>query len=103
MTLHPTLLVCRLPTAHINPETSGHVVNLTFDESGAQTQQWVAADDQRALFAQDGLAIAGQIATARQLRFGFTHYMSGPVVVDFDLRGTDDVIASMTEPCGWGD
>lgn len=90
-------------TAHINPETSGHVVNLTFDESGAQTQQWVAAADQRALFAQDGLAVAGRIATSRQLRFGFTHYMSGPVVLDFDLRGADDVIATMAEPCGWGD
>ena len=90
-------------TAHINPETSGHVVNLTFDQSGTQAQQWTAAQDQRALFAQDGLAVAGRIASARQLRFGFTHYMSGPVVVDFDLRGADEVIASMAEPCGWGD
>ena len=90
-------------TAHINPETSGHVVALTFDQSGAQAQQWVAAADQRALFAQDGLAVAGRIATARRLRFGFTHYMSGPVVVDFDLRGADEVIASMAGPCGWSD
>ena len=90
-------------TAQINPETSGHVVNLTFDQTGALAQQWVAADNQRALFAQNGLAVAGRIATARQLHFGFTHYMSGSVVVDFDLRGADDVLASMAEPCGWGD
>ena len=90
-------------TAHINPETSGHVVNLSFDQSGLQAQPWIAAHDHRALFALDGLAVAGRIATARQLRFGFTHYMSGPVVVDFDLRGADAVMASMAKPCGWGD
>ena len=90
-------------TAHINPETSGHVVNLTFDQTDPQPQQWIAANDQRALFAQDPLTVAGRIATARQLRFGFTHYMSGPVVVEFDLRAADEVIASIAESCGWSD
>ena len=90
-------------TAPIDPETAGHSVTLTFDQSRPQSQQWVAAHDQRALFAQDGLAVAGQISTARELRFGFTHYMSGPVVVDFDLRGADEVMVAMVEPCGWDD
>lgn len=90
-------------TAHINPETSGHVVNLSFDQSGPDAQEWIAAHDHRALFALDGFAVAGRIATARQLRFGFTHFRTGPVVVDFDLRGADAVLASMAEPCGWGD
>ena len=90
-------------TAHINPETSGHVVNLSFDQSGPQAQPWIAAHDHRAVFALDGLAVTNRIATARHLRFGFTHYMSGPVVVDFDLRVADAVMASMAEACGWGD
>ena len=90
-------------TAHIDPETYGHVVNLTFDQTRPQAQQWVAAHDQRALFAQDAMTVAARIASARQLSFGFTHYMSGPVVVEFDLRGADHVIASMAEPCGWAE
>ena len=89
-------------TAPIDPETSGHVVNITFDNRNAQPQQWVAAQDQRALFAPDSLRFAGQVASARRLLFGFTHYMSGPVEVEFDLRGANDVITSMAEPCGWG-
>ena len=90
-------------TAPIDPETAGHSVTLTFDQSGPQTRPWVAAHDQRALFAQNGLAVAGQISTARELRLGFTHYMSGRVVVDFDLRGAEAVMAAMAEPCGWDD
>jgi hypothetical protein len=55
------------------------------------------------VFALDGLAVTNRIATARDLRFGFTYYMSGPVVVDFDLRAADAVMASMAEAGGWGD
>ena len=90
-------------TAPIDPETSGHVVQLAFDEQSPQRQRWVAAQDQRALFALEPLVVAGGIATARELRFGFTHYMSGPVVVEFDLSGAGDMITAMSEPCGWTD
>lgn len=90
-------------TAPIDPVTAGHPVTLTFDQSRPQTQQWIAAYDQRALFSQNGLAVAGQIFTARKLRLGFTHFMAGPVVVDFDLRGADEVMVAMVEPCGWDD
>ena len=88
-------------TALIDPQTSGHVVNLTFDDREPRRFQWVVARDQRALFAGDGRAAALLIASARRLRFGFTHYMSGPTSVDFDLRGAGEVIASMAEACGW--
>ncbi len=90
-------------TALIDPQTSGHVVNLVFDDRNAARQQWVAAQDQRALFAGDGLAAVRQIASARRLSFGFTHYMSGPTTVVFDLRGARDVIGLMAEECGWSD
>ena len=90
-------------TALIDPQTSGHVVNLMFDDRKAARQQWVAAQDQRALFAGDGRAAVRQIASARRLRFGFTHYMSGPTTVDFDLRGAQEVIGLMAEECGWND
>lgn len=90
-------------TAPIDPETSGHVVQLTFDKQSPQAQRWVAAKDQRSLFALEPLVVASEIATARALQFGFTHYMTGPVVVEFDLRGAGDMIAAMTEPCGWAD
>ena len=90
-------------TALIDPQTSGHVVNLTFDDRNARRYQWVAAQDQRALFAADGHAIAQQIGSARRLRFGFTHYMSGPTSVDFDLRGAGEIIGSMAEQCDWND
>ena len=88
-------------TAIVDPETSGHVVHLTFDEASEQTQQWAAADDMRALFAPAPFAIANQIKRSRRLRFGFSHYVTGPTVVEFDLRGADAVIESMAEPCGW--
>ena len=88
-------------TAIVDPETSGHVVHLTFDEASEQTQQWTAADDMRALFAPEPSAIANQIKRSRRLSFRFSHYVTGPVVVEFDLRGADAVIDSMAEPCGW--
>ena len=88
-------------TALVDPQTSGHVVHLTFDDVRKQSQQWTAADDMRALFAPAPQEIAYQIRQSTRLSFGFSHYMSGPIVVEFDLRGADAVIDSMAEPCGW--
>ena len=88
-------------TALVDPQTSGHVVHLTFDDGSEHTQQWTAANDMQALFAPAPREIAYQIKQSTSLSFGFSHYMSGPVVVEFDLRGADAVIDSMAEPCGW--
>lgn len=76
-------------TALVDPQTSGHVVHLTFDDVRKQSQQWTAADDMRALFAPAPQEIAYQIRQSTRLSFGF------------DLRGADAVIDSMAEPCGW--
>jgi hypothetical protein len=29
--------------------------------------------------------------------------MSGPITIEFDLRGADTVIDEISEPCGWTD
>ena len=90
-------------SAPIDPVTSGHVVELTFDGVSAQTieQQWVASADQRNLLAPEPVELARRLASARSLSLTFTHYMTGSEVLDFDLRGADKVVASMAEPCGW--
>lgn len=54
--------VTRGGTALIDPQTSGHVVNLMLDDRNAARHQWVAAHDQRALFAGDSRAAVRQIA-----------------------------------------
>ena len=87
--------------ASIDSETPGHTVHITFDETGEFVQQWLDADDHQALFAPDPRALAGRLATVQRMRFGFTHYLSGAVVVDFDLRGADEWVRSVARPCGW--
>ncbi len=90
-------------TALVDPQTSGHVVHLTFDDGGEQSQQWTATEDMRALFAPAPREFAHQMKQATRLSFGFSHYMSGPIAVEFDLRGADTVIDQISEPCGWTD
>ena len=90
-------------TALVDPQTSGHVVHLTFDDDREQSQQWTATQDMRALFAPDPREFADQMKQAARLSFGFSHYMSGPITVEFDLRGADTVIDEISEPCGWTD
>ncbi len=90
-------------TALVDPQTSGHVVHLTFDDGSEQSQQWTATDDMRALFAPAPREFAHQMRQATRLSFGFSHYMSGPIAVEFDLRGADTVIDQISEPCGWTD
>lgn len=90
-------------TALVDPQTSGHVVHLTFDGGGEQSQQWTATEDMRALFAPSPHEFAHQMKQATRLTFGFSHYMSGPISVEFDLRGADTVIDEISEPCGWTD
>jgi hypothetical protein len=90
-------------TALVDPQTSGHVVHLTFDDGGEQSEQWTATDDMRALFAPAPREFAHQMKQATRLSFGFSHYMSGPITIEFDLRGADTVIDEISEPCGWTD
>ena len=88
-------------TAIVDWKTSSHAVHLTFDEEARQTQQWAAAEDMRTLFAPQPIALANQVKRSKRLSLGFSHYMGGPTVVDFDLRGAETVIDSMADRCGW--
>ena len=90
-------------SAPIDPVTSAHIVKLAFDGVPTSEEQWVASENQRALMAPEPLELAARIASARRLDLSFTHYMSGSEVVEFDLRGADEIVASMAEPCGWTD
>ena len=90
-------------TAIIDPQTSGHMVRLRFDGSPEQVQQWTASDDQRTLFATDPRGVADHFATANTLEVGYTHYLTGPVTVNFDLWGGDEVVRSMAESCSWAE
>ena len=88
-------------SAPLDPVTSAHVVKLAFDGSPTREERWTASEDQRALMAPDPLKLAMSIAAAHRLELGFTHYMTGAEIVEFDLRGADKIVASMVEPCGW--
>ena len=87
-------------TAHIDPETSRHVVLIGFDGAASQPQRWVGAADQQALFAPDPEGIMARIAQAGELEFAYTHYMAGPTPVSFNLTGADEIVESVASACG---
>ena len=76
-----------------------HTVRVGFDGGADAQQLWFGSDDHQALFAPDGAAFANQIATARTMRFGFTPYNAKPVVIEFDVRGFDDLIGLVAKTC----
>ncbi len=90
-------------TAIIDPQTSGHTVRMRLDGADEQVEHWNASDDQRTLFATDPRGVAESLATADTLQLVFTHYLAGPVTVDFSLRGVDEVVQSTAEACKWED
>jgi hypothetical protein len=76
-----------------------HTVRVSFDHGAEVQQQWFGSDDNQALFAPDGVALANQIANARTLRVGFTPYNAAPVVIEFDVRGFDELRGSVEKTC----
>jgi hypothetical protein len=76
-----------------------HTVRVGFDGGADVQQQWFGSDDNQALFAPDGAGLATQIAGARTLRVGFTPYNARPVVIEFDVRGFDDLIGLLAKTC----
>ena len=76
-----------------------HTVRVGFDAGTDVQQLWFGSDDHQALFAPDGAAFASQIATARTMRFGFTPYNAKPVVIEFDVRGFEDLIGVVAKTC----
>jgi hypothetical protein len=98
--LYHTTEVMVLPdsAASIEPNDR-HTVRVGFDGGADAQQLWFGSDDHQALFAPDGSAFANQIATARTMRFGFTPYNAKPVVIEFDVRGFDDLIGLVAKTC----
>ena len=98
--LYHTTEVMVLPdsAASIEPNDR-HTVRVGFDGGADVQQSWFGSDDHQALFAPDGAGFANQIATARTMRFGFTPYNAKPVVVEFDVRGFDDLISLVAKTC----
>src|SRR2546422_1266686 len=98
--LYHTTEVMVLPdsAASIEPNDR-HTVRVGFDGGADAQQLWFGSDDHQALFAPDGAAFANQIATARTMRFGFTPYNAKPVVIEFDVRGFDDLIGLGAKTC----
>jgi hypothetical protein len=78
-----------------------HTVQVGFDEGPDVAEQWLDAEDRRALFAPNGVDLARRIAGARRMRFGFTPFNAAPVVVDFDVSGFDQLVGRIAKACRW--
>jgi hypothetical protein len=87
--------------AKIEESQDHRTVHVGFDGAPQRTERWVESADYDALFAPDGPAMAREIAASRTLRFGFTPYNAPPAVADFDVRGFDQLIASVAKSCRW--
>lgn len=87
--------------ARIEPETADHIVRITLDGKLEPEQRWLPAVDYQAMFAPDPIAVARQIVNASTLRLEFAHYLSGEVVLDFDVRGSEEYVASVAQRCKW--
>ena len=80
-------------------DTNG--VTVQIDDQPPSKQQWLRTDSYRELFAPDGSALARQFVGASLLRFTFTPFRSRPVVAEFNVKGFDQHVATLTKPCGW--
>jgi hypothetical protein len=80
-------------------DTNG--VTVQIDDQPPSKQQWLRTDSYRELFAPDGFALARQFVGASLLRFTFTPFQARPVVAEFNVKGFDQHVATLTKPCGW--
>lgn len=80
-------------------DTNG--VTVQIDDQPPSKQKWLRTDSYRELFAPDGVALARQFVGASLLRFTFTPFRSRPVVAEFNVKGFDQHVATLTKPCGW--
>ena len=78
-----------------------HAVRVRFDDGPEVAQSWADSEDSQELFAPDGMTMARQIAQAHTMRFAFTPYNASAVVVDFDVRGFDELIGHVAKTCRW--
>src|SRR5206468_2675371 len=84
----------------IESTSDQHTVHVSFDGAAETEERWLDSESKRELFAPDGAALAGQLARAHSMRFGFTPFSASPAVADFDVRGFEKALESVTKVCG---
>lgn len=85
--------------AKMERQDANHTVGLTFDNEAELTERWPDSDEHDALFAPDGRAFAGRLASARTLKFGYTPHNADPVVATFHVAGLADLMAPSKKHC----
>ena len=78
-----------------------HAVRVGYDAKPDGTERWMASDEYDALFAENGVAEARKIASARTMRFAFTPYNASPVVAQFQVAGFDTLASKLAKSCRW--
>lgn len=78
-----------------------HAVRIGYDGDPDSNERWLASDDYDALFAENGVAAARHIASARTMRFGFTPYNGTYAVARFQVAGFERLAPKLAQTCRW--
>jgi type VI secretion system protein VasI len=76
-------------------------VEIRMDSGSVRKQWWSEATNNEALFAPQPVALAKQLAAARQFRFRFSAFNAGLRTATFDLTGLSEVLPKVSSECGW--
>jgi hypothetical protein len=76
-------------------------VTVQLDDQTPSVQQWLRTHTYQELFAPDGLTLARQLVGASLMRFTFTPFGSRPVVAEFNVKGFDQHVATVSRTCAW--
>ena len=85
----------------VEEDADHHTARISFDDEAEIMEPWVRSVGYDALFAPDGVALARQLASVQKMRFGFTPYNASPALVEFDVRGFDELIDPLARTCKW--
>jgi hypothetical protein len=87
--------------ASIEQQFGSHTVHIQFDDAQPVAESWSDSVSSQELYAPDGVTLARRLARARTVRFGFTPYNSAPVVAEFDVTGSEQIVGLVAGTCGW--
>ena len=76
-------------------------VRLRFDGARPVSDAWLQSASGNALFAGDPMALVGPLQRAHRFLFEFTPIGAGPVVIEFDVTGLDQVVGKVATTCHW--
>ena len=94
------VLVITESALKIEPQTSDHTVNYSFDAGAAATEAWADSEEHDALFARDSHGFLDRLLAARTLRVGYTPHNAAPVVAAFHVAGLAPLIEPFAQECG---